>query len=161
MITDPVKRKASQARYYSRKKEAILAQQREYYHDNKDHIRAAQKAYHESHSLEHHKRSRLWRLAHPQKANESSRKWRESNPLAQRIAKARRRARERKAFVEDVDPMTVYSRDEGFCGICGGTVYGDFHVDHIIPLSKGGLHCYANVQLAHPACNLSKGNNVS
>lgn len=31
-------------------------------------------------------------------------------------------------------------------------------IDHIIPLSLGGNHDLANVQLAHYACNLAKNN---
>jgi len=31
-------------------------------------------------------------------------------------------------------------------------------MDHIIPLSRGGMHALANVQLAHYRCNLSKNN---
>ena len=42
--------------------------------------------------------------------------------------------------------------------ICGESVDpDDFHVDHVIPLALGGWHCYANVQPAHPFCNVSKG----
>lgn len=33
----------------------------------------------------------------------------------------------------------------------------DFHVDHVVPLSKGGMHGYTNVQPAHPRCNMRKG----
>jgi 5-methylcytosine-specific restriction endonuclease McrA len=31
-------------------------------------------------------------------------------------------------------------------------------LDHVVPLSRGGSHDLSNVQLAHYACNLSKGN---
>jgi 5-methylcytosine-specific restriction endonuclease McrA len=34
------------------------------------------------------------------------------------------------------------------------------HIDHIVPLSRGGLHCYANVQVAHSRCNLRKRNKI-
>jgi len=76
------------------------------------------------------------------------------------MAEADRRARKHDRFVEHVDPMVVYARDEGLCGICGTTVYGEFHVDHRIPLAKGGEHSYANVQVAHPTCNLTKGASI-
>ncbi len=29
-------------------------------------------------------------------------------------------------------------------------------MDHMVPLSRGGLHCWTNVCLACPPCNLSK-----
>jgi 5-methylcytosine-specific restriction endonuclease McrA len=44
----------------------------------------------------------------------------------------------------------------GMCGICKDFIVGKFHVDHVIPLSRGGEHSYANAQLAHPTCNLEK-----
>jgi 5-methylcytosine-specific restriction endonuclease McrA len=70
----------------------------------------------------------------------------------------RRRARKLNAFVEDVDPTVLFERDEGLCGICGKPVDLTIaHVDHAIPLARGGEHSYANTQLAHPHCNLSKG----
>jgi 5-methylcytosine-specific restriction endonuclease McrA len=53
---------------------------------------------------------------------------------------------------------TIYHRDNGRCGICGGEVDPDsFHLDHIIPFSRGGVHDPGNIQLAHPLCNLKKG----
>lgn len=74
---------------------------------------------------------------------------------ARRYASAYR-ARKRDAFVEHVDPMVVFERDAGVCGICGVPIVGAFHVDHIVPLARGGEHSYANSQAAHPSCNSSK-----
>jgi 5-methylcytosine-specific restriction endonuclease McrA len=48
----------------------------------------------------------------------------------------------------------------GRCGICCEFIEGDFHVDHVIPLARGGQHGYVNVQPAHPRCNLVKGAHV-
>jgi len=33
-----------------------------------------------------------------------------------------------------------------------------WHVDHIVPLSKGGRHCLTNLQVVPEYWNLSKGN---
>jgi 5-methylcytosine-specific restriction endonuclease McrA len=59
----------------------------------------------------------------------------------------------------------IRERDGGRCKICGGLVNGkpwphplSASLDHIVPLSKGGSHDPANVQLAHLRCNISKGN---
>lgn len=47
--------------------------------------------------------------------------------------------------------------DDGVCGICGEDVDPmNFHIDHVIPLSRGGEHGYHNVQVAHPLCNQEK-----
>jgi len=34
-------------------------------------------------------------------------------------------------------------------------------LDHIVPVSLGGMHSMANVQCAHLFCNLSKNNRVA
>lgn len=78
--------------------------------------------------------------------------------LKKRQRQKNRETRKMGQFVEDVDHLLVFVMNGGRCGICGGAIDGDFHVDHVIPLSKGGLHGYMNVQPAHPFCNLSKHN---
>jgi len=72
---------------------------------------------------------------------------------------------------EDIDlSITIgrlRKRDNDICQICGKPVddtdieNGHAHslyptLDHIIPLSKGGSHTWANVQLAHMGCNSGK-----
>jgi 5-methylcytosine-specific restriction endonuclease McrA len=73
------------------------------------------------------------------------------------IYRARRRARERGARVEMVRRADVWQRDEGVCGICSKPAErADWHLDHVVPLSKGGDHSMANVQVSHPSCNRRK-----
>src|SRR6266705_1735147 len=82
-----------------------------------------------------------------------------SRSIKGKMRSERRRARKYEAFVENINRDILYDMHEGVCGICGWAVSRTtFHVDHVIPLSKGGLPCYANVQPAHPVCNLRKGN---
>lgn len=97
-------------------------------------------------------RVRLWALAHPERVR----------ALGRRV-QLRRRARKAKAFVDDVDPRVVYLNAEGICGICREPIdpTKKWHVDHIVPLSKGGAHSYANTQPAHAACNHRKGAKVA
>lgn len=66
-------------------------------------------------------------------------------------------ARQRNQFVEHVDPMTLYERDKGTCGICQLPVHvNQFEIDHVHPLSKGGEHSYRNTRITHPLCNRRK-----
>jgi len=92
-------------------------------------------------------RARLWALAHPEKARQNGRK-----------SAMNRRARILAAFVESVDPLIVFERAAGVCGICQTRIaIGDpWEVDHIIPLAKGGAHSYVNAQPAHATCNRKK-----
>ena len=57
--------------------------------------------------------------------------------------------------------QVVLARDGLRCGLCGGDVDPtDIHLDHIQPVSRGGLNRVRNLQVAHSRCNLRKGNRV-
>lgn len=43
------------------------------------------------------------------------------------------------------------------CNICEIALIHGYHVDHIQPLAKGGLHVPENIQLLCPRCNVRKG----
>lgn len=70
---------------------------------------------------------------------------------------------------EAISLSEIYQRDKGQCALCGREVDASLLVpdrmaptlDHIVPLSKGGKHVRANVQLAHHHCNSGKGNRVA
>lgn len=45
------------------------------------------------------------------------------------------------------------------CYLCGKiTLQGERHVDHVIPLSRGGAHVSSNLAIACAVCNESKNN---
>jgi 5-methylcytosine-specific restriction endonuclease McrA len=68
-----------------------------------------------------------------------------------------------------VEPLRVYWRDKWRCGLCHEKVDRALRypnplcasLDHVIPLSRGGTHTYANVQCAHLRCNVLKNNGGS
>lgn len=77
-----------------------------------------------------------------------------------------------KAKVDKIPLDAVYKKYNGICYLCGGQcdyqavkivngipkALGDYPSrEHVIPLSKGGLHSWENVRLAHIKCNSSKG----
>ncbi len=77
----------------------------------------------------------------------------------------RRRARHYGVPYEPVSAEKVFARDGWRCRLCGKATRrdkrGTWHplapeLDHIVPLSKGGGHVYANVQCAHRQCNNEK-----
>jgi len=37
---------------------------------------------------------------------------------------------------------------------------GPFHIDHVIPLAKGGIECVTNLQILCAKCNLKKNANL-
>ena len=52
-----------------------------------------------------------------------------------------------------------YREQNGLCALCNDSlVLGKHEVDHIIPHHYGGGNERANIRLAHPFCNKSRGN---
>jgi len=68
-----------------------------------------------------------------------------------------------------ISALEVYERDCWVCQICGKPIDPDLRApfgmskttDHIVPLTKGGLHDVGNLQAAHLYCNIAKGNRLS
>lgn len=54
----------------------------------------------------------------------------------------------------------LINKNGATCALCGEPIetMKDCTIDHIIPVSKGGLTTIENCQLAHRNCNLRKGN---
>lgn len=94
------------------------------------------------------------------KENENNRKkrWRLANPVEARLHVQARRAKIRGKRINKKD---ITNWDTRVCGICLKVVEGEFELDHIIPLSRGGEHSADNLQFAHPHCNRVKWNKLS
>lgn len=56
--------------------------------------------------------------------------------------------------------QTLYDAYFGLCAICGCKLREGFHIDHIIPWSKGGKTELSNAQPLCPNCNLKKSNRI-
>lgn len=143
---------------YEAHREKRLAYRHAYYSANREKLIEEMRAYDEANREAKFARGRAWREAHGEEAAANTRAWRAANPEKCRGYAQLKRARKRAAPSERIDPAKVYARDEGFCGICKeATDPNDWHLDHVVPLSRGGHHTYNNVQVAHPRCNIRKG----
>jgi 5-methylcytosine-specific restriction endonuclease McrA len=112
---------------------------------------------------------RVWRAANPDLQRARTAAWSRANPdriraLGRKHAQIRR-ARKAEAFKDAVDLAVLIVRDGGRCQLCGKKIRAKKGMrgpstDHIIPVSLGGEHSYANTQLAHLECNKRKNNRV-
>ena len=152
--------------------DAINARQRQYYHDeatqrpkkrqyakaHRDVNRKACRKYYEKHKRQKYVSSKRYRQRHPEVARRSCAKWRRNNPEKMRDLYHRYRARKCAAFVEPVSRRKCWERDKGICQICRKPVaFEKMHLDHKIPLARGGQHSYENCQTACARCNCAKG----
>jgi len=107
-----------------------------------------------------------YRVDHPEVARAANARWARAHPDKRREQIARRRAQKLTGVVEmtareKAAIAAVYaraaSRNAVRCYLCGEVVLiNDRHVDHIVPLSKGGRHVASNLAVACAACNLRK-----
>jgi len=149
-------RKANR-KYCSIHRNAIRERDREYYAAHRDAQLKRSREYHATHREARREYTRKYAAAHPEGVRESVRKYRAAHPEVQLAHNAKRRALKLGAFVESVSRAIVYKRDGGRCHLCGKKARKDnWHLDHIMPLSKGGEHSYRNVAVACPGCNLHK-----
>lgn len=121
--------KEYQRKYYAEHAESIRERNKIHYHENSEEIRARHRRYHKS------------------TAGQSS----------YRVRKHRRRAREADAAGTftgaDIEAIRVAQGNR--CYLCGKPLK-KYHIDHFIPLAKGGTNDPGNLRLACPKCNLSK-----
>lgn len=96
----------------------------------------------------------------------SSKKWVKLNPESKRRSEAKRRS----VYNERYSEKEVLSRYGSDCNICGLPINLDanrspgkigweysLHIDHLIPVSKGGTDTLENVRPTHGICNVKKG----
>lgn len=171
--------KAYRKVYYADNRETILEKTAAWRDDNRQHTRDYASQYRNDNPEAALEATRKWRENNPDKVqqyqqeynknNRNSlqdyqRTYRRENPEFHRAANHRRRAREKDAFVEDVDRVAVFERDGWICQGCGIECPKDAvwpaknfpTLEHIIPISKGGEHSYANTELLCLSCNSSK-----
>lgn len=100
--------------------------------------------------------ARTW--AEENDRSEYNSEWTRANPKKRAESSRRRKALVKGATeIETFSKEEIWERDRGICGICGLPANEDYwHLDHVIPLSRGGNHTRKNVQVSHPNCNLSK-----
>lgn len=89
--------------------------------------------------------------------------WYAANTDRAKVYSDRRRARKRDALVHDVPDAMVWEFNPagpGCCNYCRKPLEFDdrksWHIDHVVPLSRGGLHEIGNLVVACAHCNLSK-----
>ena len=155
--------KACRAKYHEAKKEQVHDQQRLYRQKNGEKIRQQQRLYRQKNGEKTRARIRRWREEHLDWVHERDRHYHQENLEERRDNNRRRRAQKIDApgthTTEDIERQIQSQTDSKgvlHCWWCGKPIEDQYHVDHRIPLSKGGNDDPGNLVIAHPKCNQSK-----
>jgi 5-methylcytosine-specific restriction endonuclease McrA len=100
----------------------------------------------------------VYRIKNRDEINSRRKKVRVFPSEQERIKAAKRRAH-KKASLGRLSKnilALLLDRQNGLCNACQEPLDGIFHLDHKMPLSRGGHNTDDNVQLLHPICNLRK-----
>ena len=102
-----------------------------------------------------------WAEENPEKTRDYKRKWAKENPAKCAKKRAKYRAKKLNQTPDDADDRVItwyYTMAKQMSDRIGQQ--GFYHVDHIIPLSKDGLHHEDNLQILTAHQNMSKGNSI-
>jgi 5-methylcytosine-specific restriction endonuclease McrA len=156
-------------------KDARAAHMRRYRKDNPEIMKASNKRRWSRADKDLAKQKHTeWRHNNRDHANAYQRKLRKDNPRFLELHNAtsrRRRARIRNQgfeFFTETDVINAYGSDCHLCSkpidlnaprhaMLGTNWENGLHIDHLIPIAKGGPDILDNVRPAHAFCNLSKG----
>jgi hypothetical protein len=123
---NPEKVKAQKAAWYERHKEVIAGKQAERYRNN------------------------------PEPKDERTKAWKDANPLLMRLHGQNRRSRIAGDKLSQGIVDQLWALQRGKCACCKQPLGSDFHLDHVLPLARGGTNTDDNVQLLRSLCNRQK-----
>jgi 5-methylcytosine-specific restriction endonuclease McrA len=95
-----------------------------------------------------------YRAANKNIINERRKIKRVLNPNLERIKTAKRRSSKGTLPKNIVDKLL--SLQNWLCRCCNTSLKDGYHLDHIIPISRGGSNSEDNMQLLTPKCNMQK-----
>lgn len=137
-------------------REEISEQKRAWREANREAVLEQKRAYREANREKIAEKDRAWREANREKIAEMDRAYREANPHRNWAAGYRVRCRQFgiESVVEDFTKADVIYTYGDRCFYCREGAFE--HLDHDIPVSKGGPHTLENVRPSCADCNITK-----
>lgn len=103
------------------------------------------------------KNAKKWREKNKDKMSMLKKNWRKLNPLKDFEYNHKRRDRIGNKNISATEIKKLLDSSNMKCYWCDVSVKNKYHLDHYIPLSKGGENKIENIVISCPGCNLSKG----
>ena len=130
--------------YYKANREKAYNWRKSWKEANPEKVLENQKIYYQKHAEQERMRVSVWKKANPDKVN---------------AYKATRKAIQNKVHdIHTSDDKWLLAEFYSLAKLREEVLGFKWHVDHIVPLSKGGRNCLTNLQVVPEHWNLSKGN---
>src|SRR3990167_9508231 len=161
--------------YYRENADKIKARSNQYRLDNFEKIQEKKKRYSQTEGAKAKSRARnakyqqknaarlrekqkQWLIDHPENRRKASKKYYQNNKEQYRLGVINRRARLRQdgGVITAADIEKQHHAQKGRCYYCGIKVGDNYHVDHVIPVTRGGSNTPDNIVISCPKCNRSK-----
>ena len=140
---NPERRKEHYRKRYWKNKHSISIRTRAYYFANRDAICERERK----------------RNSTPE-AKEKRRQYALNNLDRRLLNERRRRARKFNSggdhTLEDINKLFVWQRGKCAGANCKKSIKKEYHVDHVVPIARGGSNDKYNLQLLCPTCNMRK-----
>lgn len=167
------KLKVKSKAYYESNKEAIKTNVKIYAKSNQEAIKTKNKEYYKNNSEEISAKSKEYYTLNSEKIKARVKIYHDANPEKIKAYARNRIARKHEAAYETFILEDIHSRHGYDCHICeepisyeSSRVIGKpgwrsgLHLDHVVPLSRGGTNLIENVKPSHGFCNVAKNSKL-
>ena len=147
---------------YARSEKGKAASKRAYLKRDKEKKRERDRQDYQKHREKRLVSSRKWSKENPEEHKAAVRRWAQEHPerIRERLRQYQTKKRNRLGVVPENITEKMMLEQEGRCNHCSKSLKQGYHIDHIVPLSKGGMHDEYNLQLLCPHCNQVKHDSV-
>jgi hypothetical protein len=172
-LNNPDKAKAALAKWRVENKQSMAESSAKWKSANPEKVVKARATFYLHHKCSVDQCNKDWAEKNREKSNQIKTRWAETNPGKIKVAlrsyyagnkeKFLHHGRVRRARVMqskgelsfDIEKR-LYVFQGGLCACCGKPLGNDYHLDHVVPLSRSGDNSDGNVQLLRKRCNHQK-----
>ena len=141
--------------YREANREKIAERGKQFREDNAELVKARKLVYCQANREKEAARARRWTAVNRERKRQTDKAYYEQH-RGDFIARARKRQKSLQGVFTQADILRLYETQHKRCAGCAKPLRGNYEIDHVIPVSKGGSNSPENLELLCRACNRRK-----